>query len=202
MIHPAFILGNCPRLPIDDLGCLAERFTVGVNRILICGFVPTVLLWVDRTVYADDYRTAIDNCEALLVCDRSIASNQRHHGLRTWVGDVACKHPHPPPTELAVRGNTGACAARWALGLGCPDVYLVGMSGEYMGDATDFYGVNAHHQKRTVLRMRDETQRLMADFPGRVWPVPTGEMLRKVAVGLPNIDQTATRAEILGRIGQ
>jgi hypothetical protein len=125
---PAFILGNGPALPVDDLDCLSGCFTIGVNRVLLSGFTTTVLLWVDGTVRTDDptYAERMDASDALLVCDRSIRKWQFHVGLKTHVGDMALQR-RSTPTELCVNGNTGCCAARWAIALGCRPVYLVGM---------------------------------------------------------------------------
>ncbi len=171
------------------------QFTVGVNRILLSGFTPTVLLWVDGSVYRDDpaYEEMMDASEALLVCDRSVASRPFHVGLKTHVGDAAIAR-RSTPTELCVNANTGCCAARWALALGCRPVYLLGMAAVYDGEQTDFYGVNPrHHPGLTLHGMRRELTRLDVDFPGATQAIPDGMTLREVTVPWPSVDQGELR---------
>jgi len=193
--RPAFILGNGPTLPVDDLDCLTGQFTVGVNRILLSGFTPTVLLWADGSVARDDpaYGEMMDASGALLVCDRSVARRPFHVGLKTHVGDAALTH-QSTPTELCVNASTGCCAARWALALGCRPVYLVGMGAAYDGERTDFYGVNPRHKPGLTLHgMRRELTRLEVDFPGVTQAIPDGVTLREVAAAWPCIDQGELR---------
>jgi len=189
---PAFILGNSPLLPVKDLDCLAGQFTIGVNRILQAGFTPTVILWVDRSVYKDG-GADIDASGALLVCDKSVAQTQHHIGLRTRVGDEALRRP-PRVNELSCNGNTGCCAARWAAMLGCRPIYLLGMEAEYRGDTTDFYGVNKRHHNKpgdngTLMVMRSELGRLKNDLFDIVQPIPDGLTLRQIVGRLPEWDQ-------------
>ncbi len=199
---PAFVLGNGPTLPVDDLGCLSGQFTIGVNRIMRSGFVPTVILWVDNTVYGDDGEQ-IDNSGALLVCDLSLASRQYHIGLETWVGGGAFNHD-TTPTELCVNGNTGCCAARWAIALGFDPVYLVGMGAVYLDGKTDFYGENRWHHKTapdddgTLPLMRREMRRLRSDCD--VLEIPDGEILRSVAEPLVDHEQKNLRNWLQRRI--
>ena len=200
---PAFVLGNGPSLPVEDLACLTGQFTVGVNRILRSGFVPTVLLWVDCTAYRDDGEQ-IDGSGALLVCDRSVAQRQFHVGLRTWVGSGALKH-ESRPNVLCVNGNTGCCAARWALALGFEPVYLVGMSATYREGVTDFYGANRYHHNKpgdngTLMVMRKEMVRLRRDFGERIYEIPDGVLLREIAAELPQQDQGELRSAVMEAI--
>lgn len=195
---PVFILGNGPTLP-DDLSALKDRLTIGVNRIFQV-FSPTVLLWVDGSVYKD-HAEQIDKLDSLLVCDRSVAQKQ-HHGLLTRVGDNAFTHKRSP-TELCVNGNTGCCAARWALALGFSPVFLLGMDAIYIDGKTDFYGVNRHHHRTpddngTLHVMRQELDRLLRDCED-VWPLNSSDLAEAVAQTEP-VDQNAVRAEILSRI--
>ena len=194
---PAFIVGNSPKLPVDDLDCLAGQFTIGVNRILVHGFTPTVLLWVDGSVYDDDhYGEMIDACDALLVCDKSVARNAKHHGLKTWVGDAALEH-QATVTELCVKGNTGCCAARWAIAIGCAPVYLVGMEAVYDNGKTDSWGVNARHRPgSTLMGMRHERERLEREYPDKVFCVSGADLLREFAAESPDRDQDELRAEV------
>ncbi len=193
----AFILGNSPYLPVADLGCLVERFTVGVNRIVKV-FTPTVILWVDRTVYRD-VGGQIDTCGALPVCDRSVKHRQGHIGLRTWTGENALRYESAPEV-LCCNGNTGCCAARWALALGCRPVYLVGMEAQYADGKTDFYGTNLRHRREgstcTLEVMRKELDRLLRDFSQSVFVIRDGETLREVAGRYRSVDQQAIKSHI------
>lgn len=147
------------------------------------GFTPTVILWVDGSVYDDDSEQ-MNSSGSLLVCNRSVKKLPAHHGLTTWVGDGAFTHKSTP-TELCVNGSTGCCAARWAVALGCNPVYLVGMEAAYRDGETDFYGQNDHHAPKTVCIMAKEMRRLIRECGEVVERVASGEMLRKIAEELP-----------------
>jgi len=157
-------------------------------------------MWVDGSVYKVVGRR-IDECEALKVCDVSVADPRRHIGLKTHVGDAAFEH-ETTATELCCNGNTGCMAARWALALGCRPVFLVGMGAAYHDGQTDFYGVNPRHRTlvhtQTLMVIRAELDRLLMDFPDRelLCPIPDGRMLREVAAEFPDVDQAGLRAEI------
>ena len=195
MTGPAFILGNGPTLPVERLALLKDQFTIGVNRVLRSGFTPTVILWGDVTVYQEDGQQ-MDASGALLVCDRSVACRQHHHGLKTWVGNAALRHASTPAT-LCCNGNTGCCAARWALALGCQPVYLLGMSATYEPGRTDFYGNNRWHGQGTLGRMRDEILRLEAERPGAVRAIRHGAALEEIVSGLPARDPAGIRQQLL-----
>jgi len=194
---PAFILGNSPYLPVDDLDCLAEKFTIGVNRIVEV-FRPTVLMWVDWTVY-QAVGEKMDSSGALMVCDQSVRHRQFHIGLKTWVGEGALKH-QSQPDALCCNGNTGCCAARWAISLGCSPVYLVGMEAAYKDGRTDFWGDNPRHRREgstcTLDVMRKELERLLRDFTETVFVVPDGEILRKVARRCRGLNQEALKSHL------
>ena len=194
---PAFILGNSPYLPTGDLDCLAERFTVGVNRIVRV-FTPTVVMWVDRSVY-DDVGELIDGCGALPVCDRAVRQRQGHVGLKTWVGEAALAY-ESTADELCCNGNTGCTAARWALALGCRPVYLVGMEARYREGRTDFWGRNPRHRREGVVStldvIRGELTRLTRDHPGGVAAITDGQTLREVAALCGRVDQDQLKSRI------
>ena len=194
---PAFILGNSPYLPVDDLDCLADRFTIGVNRIVEV-FTPTVLMWVDWTVYKA-IGAKMDESGALMVCDRSVRHRQDHIGLKTWTGENALVHQSSPEV-LCCNGNTGCCAARWAISLGCRPVYLVGMEAAYKDGKTDFWGNNPRHRREgltcTLEVMRKELERLLRDLAGTVLVIPDGKMLREVAQQGPSVDQGALKSYV------
>lgn len=194
---PAFVLGNSPRLP-DVMG-LWNRFTVGVNRILQTGLTPTVLLWVDGSFYRE-CAEQVDACESLLVCDKSVANRQFHIGLQTHVGSAALIKPSKPK-ELCCNANTGCCAARWAVALGCNPVYLLGMDAQYKNGISDFYGDNKHHHRNetghtTLTVMRKELHRLLADFPEVCIPVANQKHLDEIIADTTNIDQGVIRLKI------
>ena len=186
---PAFILGNGPSLPAD-LSPLRRLFTVGVNRI-VRTFNPTVVLWVDSTVYESDSQ-AIEASGALLVCDRSVAG-AGHHGLPLRAGEDA-RRAIPSVQTLCCSGNTGVCAARWALALGCQPVYLLGMGAEYDGELTDFWGVNERHTPQTISIMQAELEHLLASYPGRVFQLDADSMA--AATPFRAIDAEAVRRRI------
>jgi len=194
---PAFILGNSPYLPTGDLDCLAERLTIGVNRIVrVC--TPTVVMWVDRSVY-DDVGNLIDGGGALPVCDRAVRHRQRHVGLKTWVGDDALKHESAADV-LCCNGNTGCMAARWALALGCRPVYLVGMEARYRDGLTDFWGRNPRHRREGLVStldvIRGELARLLRDHGRDVAAIGDGRTLREVAARCGRVDQGEIRSRI------
>lgn len=186
MKHPAFILGNGPSLPTDSLGVLANQFTVGVNRILRSGFTPTVLIWVDSSVYEEE-GSAMDASGAVLVCDRSVVRRPEHLGLQTYVGDSALRCQSAFGT-LCCNGNTGCCAARWALALGCRPVYLLGMEAVYRDGRTDFYGGNPWHGQGTLAGMKEQVERLVRDFPEQVANIGDGSELERIVSSLPDVD--------------
>ncbi|MCK4624998.1 MAG: hypothetical protein KAV00_06795 [Phycisphaerae bacterium] len=194
---PAFILGNSPHLP-TDLSRLRMRFTVGVNRILQV-FTPTVLLWVDGSFYKE-CAEQIDASESLLVCDRSVANRQSHIGLETHVGSSALAK-QSKPKELCCNANTGCCAARWAVALGCNPVYLLGMDAQYKDGVSDFYGNNPHHHQNTsghttLTVMRKELNRLLADFPEICIPIVNQKHLDEIITNTADIDQDELRLKI------
>ena len=198
--RPAFILGNGPRLPIDSLHALAGQFTVGVNRILESGFTPTVIFWVDGSVYKE-HGERIDDSGAILVCDEKIRRRQSHIGLRLHIGDAALSSK-TTPTEVCVNGNTGCAAARWAFALGCNPIYLLGMSAEYLGGKTNFYGENKWHHRSdgdngTLPVMRGELTRLKIDLGGAAMEISTGDALEYVAQKYEPTDRAALRGAIL-----
>lgn len=194
---PAFILGNSPFLPTDDLPVLAEKFTIGVNRIAEV-FAPTVLLWVDGIVYAETAER-MDGCGALTVCDISVRRRPSHLGLHTWVGGEAHRR-RSEVHKLCCDGNTGCCAARWAIALGCWPVWLAGMDSAYRDGKTDFWGHNRHHHRDgpnpTLVVMRRETDRLFADFGDTVRHIRDGEHLREVAAACDEVDQQSLKDRI------
>jgi hypothetical protein len=191
---PAFILGNGPTLPTAALPALADRFTIGVNRILRSGFVPTVILWGDLTVYGDD-GPAMDASGALLVCDRSVARRAEHVGLRTFAGDDS-RRRRATPWTLLCDGNTGCCAARWALSLLCRPVYLLGMSSAYEAGRTDFYGRNRWHDAGALGRMRRQRQLLLSEHGADVHVIGDADELRRVAAAAAAIDQDDMRQQL------
>lgn len=193
------MLGNSPHLPVDDLGCLSSKFTIGVNRIVEV-FAPTVLFWVDSTCYKDAGEK-MDAAGSLMVCDASVKHRQYHIGLKNWVGDAAFTH-EATVTELCCNGNTGVCAARWALALGCKPVFVVGMEAAYKDGKTDFYGMNRWHHcteadNGTAAVMRKALDRLLREHPDAVVPVPDGEFLRELADECGDVDQSEVKGRVI-----
>ena len=200
---PAFILGNSPYLP-RNLSGLASKFTIGVNRILRTGFVPTILLWVDGNIYrqggkiTEDGR-AMDESGCLLVCDSSVANREYHHRLAMRPGQNITDPDNPK--LLWCDGNTGTCAARWAFALGCPKVYLVGMEAEYKEGRSDFWGDNQWHNRipgegSTISRMRDELARLLQDWPGQAMSISGQDQLDYWALQCPDVPQSDVKAAV------
>ena len=190
---PAFILGNGPTLPVAELPLLAGQFTVGVNRILRSGFVPTAIMWLDQGV-ADEEGPQLESSGALLL-------GPRQHTVRgmaplDYVGGYRAWDEPSNPWTIRPNGNMGVAAARWAQSLGCFPVYLLGMSAK---GQLDFYGTNPHHSGDTPDVMRRELDRLLSG--GNAVPVADGAELQRIVSGLSmQYDQDAMRRELRGMI--
>jgi hypothetical protein len=187
------VLGNGPTLPVAVLPSLRGRLTLGVNRILRSGFAPTIIMWVDATVWPDE-GPALDAAEqagALLIS--SVMATAHSISLPLAGGCSAWDVPHSARTLLC-RGNTAVMAARWALDcLRCSHVYMLGCNAEGVGD---FYGENPHHAAGAVDNMQRELGRLLHHYAGRVDVLTTaGEALAAIAA-TEEIDEAATIRKI------
>lgn len=177
--HPAFILGNGPYLP-PDLTPLDDFFTVGVNRILLA-YDPTVVLWTDTEIW-EDIESQAERCKATMFscCNSGPRLNrievQGHSGDRCF--DVL-----DSPAMLPATGNMGVSAALWAMSLGCSPVYLLGMSAEYDGGKTNFWGVNKLHWASVKARLGRTLRRLLRDHQD-AFPLTTGVAMMAVAKAL------------------
>ena len=145
----AFIIGNAPSLNDQQLGLLEGRFTIGMNRCFKA-FDPTVLIWQDRGMYANDGIRDIRQTQAVKVC-RDIIDDYREFSAFTlerghFSFDVQ-------PNRLRGFGCTGALAAQLAVSMGAGALVLLGCDGKY-GKTTDFYGDNRDHQKHTLENFR------------------------------------------------
>jgi len=192
---PAFILGNGPFLPLESLHLVANRFTIGVNRILRIAFAPTILMWVDASVYQDD-GAEIEASNSLLICSDEVAVTQKHVRL-PLAPHGTLKSIH----HLEVCGNTGACAARWAVALGCWPVYILGMGGQYRHGRSNCYGMNRRHTDETLKRMQGELDLLLHDHPDHVRFLKDGGELRQAAQVLPELHQPSLRAMLQTILG-
>lgn len=168
-----FILGNSPRLPVDDLHVLDGHFTIGVNRIGQV-FDPTILLIADASAYKD---AIFGEAQLLLSPEMNVKRKGGAWYPKLFVASLKWpKHPG----ELHAHGNSGVAAGSWANALGCEPIYLVGMEAKYKGDKSDFYGLNKHHRDGTVYVLNFERERILNAFPHCI-PVADGEHLKKVA---------------------
>jgi hypothetical protein len=193
LIGPAWILGNGPTLPVAGLSALGGRFTVGVNRILSTGFVPTAVVWVDSDI-ARECKRDIEASGALLIGPSS------HNVAGVLPVDiVAGRHSWASPAmpwQLHCNGNTGVAAARWAASLGCDPVYLCGMGAAYVDGKTNFYGVNPHHGNSALTAIRDELRRLLSSDAGHYMQINTPEDLAYSVARHIAQDMVAVRADV------
>lgn len=175
--HPAFVLGNGPSLP-DDLSGLDQFFTVGVNRIQL-RFEPTVLIWTDANVMYDlQFKELLEGCKALVVVPQEI-NYGGWYGLEMAGASNKPSHAVPEhPGWLPWTGNTGVSAAYWAIALGCAPIYLVGMSAEYEGELTNFYGRNPHHERCTLVHL-ERALGLLLGHCKNVRVISDGEELKR-----------------------
>ncbi len=120
----AFVLGTGPDLPTGHLHLLDGHFTIGVNRIWRCGFVPTVSLWIDGGIY-EEAPEHFDR--TLCVCDESAKVRPEHIGLPVRPAANGKLPRHLNPGRLVHLPNTGIVAALWAVSLGAYPVGLLGM---------------------------------------------------------------------------
>ena len=164
MTRPAFVLGNGPTLPVDDLHLLDGQITIGVNRIILSGFVPSAVLWADDGVW-DDVGCEIEDCGAVPL---SLVGLSHRPGMFV-LDPVGSEHDRGDARRCYISGSTGTAAARLALALGFDPVFLLGMSATYDGERTDFYGENRHHKEGTIDVLREETELLLREYQHHVW---------------------------------
>ena len=193
MIPPvAYVLGNGPTLqPLEYLQALASSFTIGVNRIMLSGFTPTVLLTVDDDINAECAATAA--ASGVLVVTGAARGKWPATQIELRAGDSAWTS-EPTPRRLHASGSSGVAAARWARALGCSVVYLLGMSATYADGMTDFYGVNGQHEAGTLSTLRAETDRLLASWSGYV---PADDLCLDALADGDDVDQDALRAHLI-----
>ena len=190
--QPAFVLGNGPTLP-ERLDGLAGHFTIGTNRILT-RYDPTILMWFEIDTERD-IRPELATAEC--VCFTNAVVNGGQYNSLTCVGRQAepATEPLPKLSEIPVTGNSGASAAYWAMTLGCSPIYLLGMSGSYRGEQTNFYGKNQHHKPDTLKQLR-RTLRIVLSYPN-VYPILTQAQLDQILSALAPLAHD--RAWYLGR---
>lgn len=132
-MNVAWVLGNGPGLPTDQLHLLEDEFTVGVNRIYRSGFAPKIVMWVDpmekvcRDEWPDMRQHMLDNgsigvsayghnkkgqCEYLL----NLANPKRNADKMT------------DPSYIVCDGTVGIAAIRWCFALGFRSVRTLGIS--------------------------------------------------------------------------
>jgi hypothetical protein len=177
---PAFILGNGPFLP-EDLTPLDGFFTIGVNRILL-RYDPTVLMWFDSNI-PDILGARLSQCLAVPFTNQQINHNPRWNGLENVGNSAYPVHaPLQDPKCIPVTLSSACSAAWWSMTLGCSPVYLLGMSGTYDGERTDFYGTNRFHERATLKRMHRATGKLL--MCENVFPIGDAEALREITNAL------------------
>jgi len=196
---PAFVLGNGPGLTalLKFLPLLRKRLSIGVNRILRSGFAPTVIAWVDTTIWQDE-SAALDAAEQAGTLLVSSAMSTPSSVFLQTVGGNAAWTTEQTARVLLCRGNTAVMAARWALdGLGCPRVHMLGCAATGRGD---FYGENPWHLRGaagdSVAEMHRELDLLLAKYSDRVDLVQTPDELLATIAGSDEIDEQATIREI------
>lgn len=145
--YPAFILGNGPSINENNLSLLNNWFTIGINRIHLANFDPTLLLWQDISLWhTESYK--IHNLQALKVA-RDIADPKRiYYNFYLKPGPYKFeKTTH----ILNGSGSSGPLAVQLAYAMGCNPIVLLGMDCKpaHNGD-TDFYGNNQFHSQRSL----------------------------------------------------
>ena len=143
MGEPAFILGCGPMLPAN-LSALDDFFTVGVNRV-VERYDPTVLIWLDAEVRKEiEGLREISRAVRLANADCAEGPHNRLRPSGLLRG---------PDTFVDCK-NGGVSAAYWAMTLGCRPIFLLGMSARYVGNRTNFFGVNRWHVSTTLTRLK------------------------------------------------
>ena len=148
---PVIVLGNAPHLPVDDLPHLSSAFTIGVNRILLSGFEPTVVVYNDVAMI-EHIESIWDTTNALIV-KTSKVEGPAHAWLKRFSQRDAKRFPCRGRTFL--QHNTGAAAIRWARGLTRASIYSLGISTRHDDGPQHFHGesiLGGH----TFLRMLKE----------------------------------------------
>ncbi len=105
-------------------------------------------MWFEQNV-EKDIREILPTKECIAFTNEAVSG--RYNALR--VNGTPEKWDDTPlawPDWIPGTGSSGACAAYWAMSLGCSPIYLLGMSAEYVGDKTSSYGVNRHHDDSTM----------------------------------------------------
>lgn len=154
----AWILGNGPTLPVDSLYLLRGYFTVGVNRIWLSGFIPTVLMWNDWII-SQNHREEINELDCVKICPRRLAINDQY-GVDAFGGRNY--GPYTKARQIMCKGNMGVAAARWARFLGFKTVYLLGMGAKEVGGMAHFYkqlpgkNTNKNYNYQNYQRALDE----------------------------------------------
>tara|TARA_B100001778_G_scaffold334491_1_gene346121 strand:+ start:10763 stop:11431 length:669 start_codon:yes stop_codon:yes gene_type:complete len=141
-----FLIGNGPSLIEENLGLLEGRFSIGMNRCFKV-FDPTILIWQDRGMYANDGIEKIRLSKAIKVCRDSIDDHKEFNNFTISRGNFSFK---VSPHRLQGYGCTGALAAQLAVAMGAGRLVLLGCDGKY-GEHTDFYGNNPDHKSHTLL---------------------------------------------------
>lgn len=167
MTHPAFILGTAPTLPLDQLHELHSCFTVGINRLLKSGYVPTAMFGVDPLTRVEWQRewSDVDTLFVFPTVDRHAFGGCVGLELELFAGS----NSNLPPHSVACDGNSGVAAARWALSLGCEPVYILGMSGKFVGSQCDFFP-STHGPTLPIAeaRLTSSRDKLLAEHGDRI----------------------------------
>lgn len=133
----AWVLGNGPTLPVDELHRLEGEFTVGVNGILMSGFEPTCVFWFDdlgRHAHTKDWHAAYDASPCIKVASTSCGQDK--------FADIRLsrsRNGETGPGYMRIRGNTGVAAVRWCFDLGFSEVAMLGMGGSFLDGRIHFY---------------------------------------------------------------
>jgi hypothetical protein len=140
-----FIIGNGPSLLEEDMGLLDGRFSIGINRCFRL-LDPTILIWQDREMYANNGIDDIRKTKAIKVCSEHIDDHKEFSNFRISKGNFSF---NIKSDRLQGLGCTGALAVQLAVSMGAGKIVLLGCDGKY-GKHTDFYGNNPDHKPHTL----------------------------------------------------
>lgn len=160
--HPVIILGNGPSINDHDLSILNDYFTIGINRIFLANFDPTILFFQDKSLLQTN-REDVVKLQAIKVCRDINDPNREFYNFR--LRSVAYSFSYQTH-ELSGRGNSLPLACQLAVALGCSKIILLGIDGNSDGH-THFYGTNQFWTKHTP-----EFLDKAIDFVKKKCPVP------------------------------
>jgi hypothetical protein len=161
--------------------------TIGVNRILLSGFTPTVIAWSD----ADVPDESIYGSGAMTCCSVG-ASQERETFVLEHRNPI--DFPNRGPRFWQAKGNSGCGAARWAKALGFAPVYLLGFEAK---SPTHFFGAQHNNTPTQLDIMRADMYHLLQDETYKV--LQDGADLVSVWAANDEIEPSQAKREVRAR---